>query len=93
MSSLKTYTINVAGKDNGNDIPAGFTIDILAVAHYSEEEGDPFTKVSTCTKNANGVCGNDDILASEMFSLQSMASSTNAVLNATIEDRLDTVYG
>ena len=91
--SLKTYTINTAGSDKGNAIESGFTIDIIGVQHYDEGEGSSFTKINTCTKNATGVCGNDDILAAESFAVQATNLTTDAVLTVTIEAKLDTVYG
>lgn len=89
--SLKTYTITVDGDDNGNVIAQPFTIDVHQIASLDEGESS-FTQVRVCTKNAIGMCQNSDIPDSNNYALQSMASSSNAVLAATIEVDLEAAY-
>lgn len=93
---LKEYTINVPGLDNGNVIPSGFKIKVIQITH-SNEGGDailePSTFIQTCTENESGMCGNDQFPTRKNYPIQSMSSSSNAVLAATIENDLDSIYG
>ena len=79
------------GNDNGNIIAQPFTIEVVQVSHISEGETE-MTQVRVCTKNAVGMCGNDAIPDTNNYELQGMASSTNAVLAATIEADLEAAY-
>ena len=91
--SLKTYTINVAGDDNGNVIAAPFTIEVLQITDYSEE-GNSFTQIWSCTKNgSSAACGNSDIPEKQNYELQGEGVTRAAALTATIEADLDAAYG
>ena len=89
---IKSYTITTNGDDNGNVIAQPFTIEILSIQHYNDEGGEG-TIVTTCTKNASGVCGNSQIETREPFDRQANNLTTDQALTATIEAKLDTVYG
>jgi len=95
MESLKEYTITTNGNSNGNVIAAPFKIMINNI--NNSKNGNPATDkmvVSVCTCNNAGTPCENDVFPTGIatYDLQSMASSDNAKLAATVELALEAAY-
>jgi hypothetical protein len=95
MESLKEYTITTDGSSNGNAIAAPFKIMVNNI--NNSKTGNPASDkmvISVCTCNAEGIPCQNDVFPTGIvnYELQSMASSDNAKLAATIETDLEAAY-